>query len=266
MLTPQITFYKIGRKRKGQRAMKLSHKFYAVVATCAILLLVLSGCTRYERKVVPFKMPSSLPNATWAAGANIAAKAFDNSEEAKSAFGFDIIGSGVLPVQVIFDNQGPHPLEIIAQKTYLVDSDDNLWPILDASLAYDRISKKTEYGEVVPESVKPGLLGGAAGAIVGAAIGIVTGENVGEAAGKGAAVGSAAGLIIGGAKGASDEEVPSQIAEDLQNRTLESKPVPARDIAQGFIFFPGEAKSARELRLTIRETDTESEHTLILNF
>lgn len=246
--------------------MKRSHKCYAIIAVLSMLLIILAGCSRYERKVVPFKMPSSLPNATWAAGAHIGAKAFADPREAKTAFGFDIVGSGVLPVQVIFDNQGAHPLEIVPQKTYLVDKEDNLWPILEADLAYDRISKKTEYGEAVPESVKPGLIGGAAGAIVGTAIGIVTGENVGEAAGKGAVLGSAAGLLIGGAKGLSEQDVQTQIGGDLQNRTLESKPIPAHDIAHGFIFFPGEAKSAAELRLTIRERDTENTHTLFMKF
>lgn len=246
--------------------MNLSHRSCTVIAVFSMLFVILLGCTRYERKVVPFKMPQSLPNATWIAGAHIAAQAFADRSEAKSAFGFDIVSAGVLPVQVIFDNQGDHPLEILPEKTYLVDSDDNLWPILDSDLAYDRISKKTEYGEAVPESIKPGLIGGAAGAIVGAAIGIVTGENVGEAAGKGAVMGSAAGVLIGGAKGISDEDVQNKIGGDLQNRTLERKPIPAHDIAHGFIFFPGEAKSAAELRLTIRETDTGKSHMLVMKF
>ncbi len=246
--------------------MKLSHRCSTVIAVLSVLFVILLGCTRYERKVVPFKMPRSLPNATWVAGAHIAAQAFSDRSDAKSAFGFDIVSSGVLPVQVIFDNQGDHPLEILPQKTYLVDSEDNLWPILESDLAYDRISKKTEYGEAVPESVKPGLIGGAAGAIVGAAIGIVTGENVGEAAGKGAVLGSAAGLLLGGAKGIADEDVKNRIDGDLHNRTLERKPIPPHDIAHGFLFFPGEAKSATELRLTIRETDTGNSHTLIMKF
>jgi len=246
--------------------MKLSHRSTTVIAVLSILSIMLLGCTRYERKVVPFKMPQSLPNATWVAGAHIAAQAFADRSEAKSAFGFDILGSGVLPVQVIFDNQGNHPLEILPAKTYLIDSGNNLWPILESDLAYDRISKKTEYGEAVPESVKPGLIGGAAGAIVGAAIGIVTGENVGEAAGKGAVLGSAAGVLLGGAKGISDEDVHSRIDGDLHNRTLEQKPIPPHDIAHGFIFFPGEAKSAAELRLTIGERDTGKRHTLIMKF
>lgn len=230
------------------------------------VLITIVGCARYERKVVPFKMPSAYSNATEVAGATIAAKAY-NQEEAKTAFGFDMVGSGVLPVQVIFDNRGRHPLKVVAGKTYLVDIQDNLWPILDQEIAYDRIARESEYGEVLPEGSKTGMLAGAAGAVIGAAIGIVTGTSIGEAAGKGAAVGAAAGLTMGGTKGLTGEKAPHQIGEDLHRRSLEDRPVPPDDISHGFIFFPGEAKEQiKELRLTIREVDTGVVHYLVMKF
>jgi hypothetical protein len=238
----------------------------ACMAVILFLIVAVIGCARYERTVVPFQMPDAYTNATEVAGATVAAKAYSR-EEATAAFGFDIVGSGVLPVQVIFDNRGRHPLQVVASRTYLVDVKKNLWPILDQGLAYDRIEKKTELGEVVPEGAKSGLLGGAAGAVIGAAIGIVTGTNVGEAAGKGAAVGAAAGITLGGSKGLADREVPHRIGEDLRNRSLEDRPVPPNDISHGFIFFPGEAtEQAQELRLTIREVDTGAVHSLIMGF
>ena len=169
----------------------------------AVLLMAawLTACTSYERQVVPFKMPAAYPNATAVADATIAAKAYDNKEEAAAAFGFDIRGTGILPVQVIFDNAGGHSLEILTDKTFLVDEEANLWPILDQRMAYDRLSGATELGKVMPEAAKGGFLGGAAGAVIGAAIGIVTGQNVAAAAGKGAALGAAAGITMGGPGG-----------------------------------------------------------------
>ena len=233
----------------------------------AVLSVVwLAACTTYERQVVPFKMPAAYPNATTVADATIAAKAYDASEEASAAFGFDIRGAGILPVQVIFDNTGNHPLEILADKTLLVDGENNLWPILDERMAYDRLAKKTELGRVAPEAVKGGLLAGAAGAVIGAAIGIVTGQNVASAAGKGAAVGAAAGITMGGVKGMSDSEVQYQIRDDLQRQTLEKRAVAPHEVAHGFIFFPGEAKGAKELRISIRATDTRQVYPLIMKF
>jgi hypothetical protein len=233
----------------------------------AILTMVwVTACTTYERQVVPFKLPTAYPNATAVADATIAAKAYDNVEEASAAFGFDIRGAGILPVQVIFDNTGRHPLEIVTDKTLLVDAENNLWPLLDERMAYDRLAKKTELGQVVPEAGKGALLAGAAGAVIGAAIGIVTGTNVGAAAGKGAAVGAAAGATMGGAKGLSDSDVRNQIREDLQKRTLEKRAVAAGEVAHGFLFYPGEAKKPRELRISIRTVDTKQVYPLILKF
>ena len=235
-----------------------------LIAVLAVLWLV--ACTKYEQRVVPFKMPAAYPNATTVADATIAARAFDASEDAAAAFGFDIRGAGILPVQVIFDNRGNHPLEIMSDRTLLIDEENNLWPVLDERMAYDRISKKTELGKVAPEAAKGGLLAGAAGAVIGAAIGIVSGHNVAAAAGQGAAVGAAAGITIGGAKGMSDSEVQYQIREDLQRRTLEKRAIAPHEVAHGFIFFPGEAKRARELRISIRATDTRQVYPLIMKF
>jgi len=230
------------------------------------LLVAVVACTKYERQVVPFQLPAAYPNATEAAEATIAAKAYDGKDEAGAAFGFDIRGAGILPIQVIFDNKGAHSLEIVPAQTFLVDEANNLWPILDANLAYDRINKKTELGNVVPEGAKSGMLAGAAGGIIGAAIGIVTGTNVGRAAAKGAAVGAAAGLTMGGAKGLTDDEVRYQIQDDLKARSLERRAVKPLEVAHGFIFFPGEAKKSRELRLQLKAIDTGRIYPLILKF
>ncbi len=231
-----------------------------------LIFFVIVGCARYERKVVPFKMPEAFKNVTEAGGATIAAQAY-NRKEAKNAFGFDIVGSGVLPVQVIFDNRGSHRLKIIDSRTYLVDTENNIWPILDQEMAYDRIAKGSEDGEILPEGVRSGFLAAAAGAVIGAAIGIVTGTNIGEALGKGAALGAATGVTLGGAKGMDSTDVSHQISRDLQSRSLQRRPVPSGDISHGFIFFPGEAKEqAKELRLAIKEIDTGVIHKLVMNF
>lgn len=222
-----------------------------VIFTMA-LVLMLAGCETYRQQVVPFKLPAAYPNMVTVADAQIAAYAFDDPKQAQEAFGFDIRGAGILPIMVVFDNMGANTLEIVTAQTFLVDIENNLWPILDRNMAYDRISKKTELGKVVPEGAKGALIAGAAGAIIGAAVGIVTGQGVGESIGKGAAVGAAAGAVMGGSKGLTDHEVQMQIKEDLENRSLKSKAIQPRQVAHGFIFFPGEAKNSKEIRLLIK--------------
>jgi len=227
-----------------------------IVATTVLLSAVLiASCARYQRQVVPFKMPQAYPNATAVGGAIVASKAWDNQAEAQQAFGFDI-RPDILPVQVVFDNKGNHPLEIVAEQTILIDTENNAWQVLDAKLAYDRIARKTEFGEVAPNAAKYGAMGAVAGGIIGAAVGIVSGQGVGDAAMKGAAAGAATGAVMGGAQGMSDTDVQRQIREDLRTRSLERRAVAPQEIAHGFVFFPGEARKAQELRLRLREADT----------
>lgn len=230
----------------------------------ATLFLALSaGCsTTYVAKPMPFKTPSAYPNATEAAGATIAAQAFADAEQAKEAFGFDIRAAGMLPVQVIFDNLGEHPIEINSGQTFLEDDAGNIWPILDRETAYERATKFTQTKQVFTEGAYHAFLGAAAGAIIGAAVGIVTGENVAVTTGKGAAVGGAAGASLGGAKGYFSNDARQVVINDLKRKTLQSKPVDPRSLSFGFLFFPGEAPSAKELRLQLKEVDTGEIHVL----
>jgi len=235
--------------------MTTGNKYFLamIVFVCASML---SDCASYERQVAPFQMPESNPHAAILDGAIIAARSFTVSE-AKVAFGFDIMSAGVFPVQVSFDNRSDHSLTIIPEQTFLIDEQSNVWPILDQGMAYDRIAKKTELGKVGSEATKSGLLLGAAGAVIGAAIGIVTGTNVGEAVGKGAAIGAATGLTAGGAKGLMENaDVQSQIKDDLQSRSLHSRAIKKGELAYGYIFYPGEVKTAKVLRLQLKANET----------
>jgi hypothetical protein len=166
----------------------------------------------------------------------------------------------------VFDNQGIHPLEIVAHQTFLEDAKGNLWPILSNKIAYERATKYAETNKIFKEGAYSGFLGAAAGSLLGGAIGIVSGSNVGEAVGKGAALGAAAGATLGGAKAYGSNDARREIISDLREKSLENKPVEPKNLAYGFLFFPGEAKSAKNLRLQIREIDTGKVHVLNMNF
>jgi hypothetical protein len=220
------------------------------------------GCTHYKRQVPSFKMPEGYSNVQEVSMAKIGAYSYKDSAEAKKAFGFDIVRVGLLPIQVVFDNKGSHTLEINPSQTFLIDKDKNVWPILDSELAYERLIEKTEMAEVASGTVKPGILGAAAGTVLGAAVGVITGENVAEYAGKGAAVGAAVGITYGGSKEVTTKTAEEKIAEDLQNKKLQNKKINPKEISHGFIFFPGEAKSVKELRLQLKEVETGITHTI----
>ncbi len=236
-----------------------------LLSVTTLLIFFLAGCaTSYKAQPLPFRAPSSYGNAVRVGGAVVAAEAFADPKKAEGAFGFDVRGAGFLPVQVIFDNEGTHSLQIVPGQTFLEDDTGNLWPILDDKTAYDRATKYAQTKEIFKGGAYSGFLGAAAGAILGAAIGIVAGRGVGEAVGKGAALGGAAGATIGGAQGyTSSDEARRTIMADLNRKSLENKPI-SRGLAFGFLFFPGEAKSARQLRLQVMETDTRRVYVLSL--
>jgi hypothetical protein len=239
-----------------------------IVIATLLLTLIYAGCsTSYKAKPLPFKTPAAFPNMVNIEGSQIAAKAYSDANETKEAVGFDSLGAGMLPVQVVFDNQGPHPLEIVAEQTFLEDVKGNLWPILSNKIAYERATKYSETKKIFKEGAYTGFLGAAAGSLIGGAIGIVSGSNVAEAAGKGAAVGAATGATLGGSKALyNSDDARREIISDLREKSLENKPVEPKNLAFGFLFFPGEAGSAKMLRLQIRETDTGKVHVLNMNF
>ncbi len=199
------------------------------------------------------------------AGAQIAAQAYSDTAEAKQMFGFDIRKAGLLPVQVVIDNAGEDSLEINPHQTFLVDAGGNYWNLLDNRTAYRRVNESTEYGNVTDEAGKSAFWGALGGAVVGGAIAIVGGENVGEAMGKGAVIGGALGTVGGGAEALQSPEAEYQISRDLGTKTLENRPIRPGELGRGFLFFPGEAKSARQLRLQVEAIRSGKLYTLIID-
>jgi hypothetical protein len=235
-----------------------------IFSLAGVLLLTIACATAYKATPLPFRAPASYPNATLVEGAMVGAEAFSDPKKAEEAFGFDIRGAGMLPVQIVFENEGARSFRINAEQTFLEDEAGNLWPILTDRIAYDRATKHSQTQQIVREGAYSGALGAAAGAIIGAAIGIVAGEGVGSALGKGAAVGAAAGAVMGGARGYGSDEARRTVVGDLRQKSLENKPI-GKGLSYGVLFFPGEAKSARQLRLQLKETDTGKTHVLRLN-
>lgn len=222
-------------------------------ANIILLLFILAACgTAYKAKPLPFKDPGSIQNAQEAMGATVAAKAYVDENEAEETFGFNIRKAGMLPVQIIFDNKGGNTLEIDPSQTFLEDNEGNLWPILEKNFAYERATKYAQTKKIFKEGSYNAFLGATAGALIGAAIGIVSGDSAAEGAGKGAAAGAAAGAVMGGAKAYENaDDANKAITNDLRQKSLQTKAIEPHSLAHGIIFFPGEALSAKELRMKI---------------
>jgi hypothetical protein len=227
--------------------------------------LVIQACATYEPKVTPFKLPEAYANVQRVADTYVAARAWDNLEEARAAFGFDILGAGLLPVQVSFDNRGAQALVIVPTQTFLINPQQELFPVLSDTEAYDRVARGVRIKEGVKGLAQGALLGSAAGALIGAAVGVVSGGRAGEYAMRGATAGAASGGILGVMGGAGDTQVPRTITDDLSRHNLKNTPIKPGELAYGLILFPREAGQPQTLRLQLQDQATGQVYTLMLS-
>ena len=236
--------------------MKNLHGFGKRLGWITILLSVLgliSSCA-YQDRVAPLNLPDARNGGIVVGnGLKISALAFSSDDAAKQAFGFGARDAGLLPIQVTLQNDSPEKVRLNPEQTFLIDNNNQAWPVLSLEKTYQRTSGHVDLGETAKGAAKPSLLMGAAGALAGLAVGVVTGKNVGEAMGTGAVLGAAGGAIIGGAK--SYSESGDKIKNDLAAKTLKNETILPNQIAYGVLFFPGmpgeEANGAKELRLSV---------------
>ena len=143
-----------------------------------------------------------------------------------------------------------------------IDQEGLFWNLLDRRTAYKRVEESSEFGSIIKGGSKKAFWGAAAGALVGLAVGVLDGGNVADDVGRGAAVGAAGGAIFGGADSASSGDTGRQIARDLANKQLDNRVIEPKTLGQGFLFFPGEAPDASQLRLQLRDVDSGEVHTV----
>jgi hypothetical protein len=220
-------------------------------ATLLILTTALCACSTYGERVAPVPLPESFADHLNVEGALLSAQAYVDEDEARAAFGFDIRGAGLLAVRFVIDNQSGQIVKIFPHQTFLIDQQNQAWPLLTAEQAYQRVTGAVRIGEAVKGTGKSALLLGAAGAIAGFAIGMVAGENLLDTVSKGAAAGAGIGAIYGGSQHLYSLE--DRVREDLARKTLRNQRIMPGELVYGFLFFPGkdEASSAGRLRLAM---------------
>ena len=231
-----------------------------------LLTIFISSCSTYKTQYTGFRPPEDYANTQRIGNVTIGAEAYPDKKAAKHAFGFDIKGAGLLPVQIVLNNPGANSFEVVTSQTFLVDQTNRYWQLIPNKVAVERVEEATETGAIAKGAGKKALFGAAGGAILGAAVGIVTGQNVAEAAGTGAVIGGAGGAVIGGTQEATSKDREYRISDDLREKGIEGKIIPPASLANGFLFFPAEADTAKELRVQVRDMGTGRVHLIILPF
>lgn len=227
------------------------------ILTALLLITVqVAGCTSYKSQYVPFRPPEAYANKQDVGGVSIGAEGYLSADAAAEAFGFDIKATGLIPFQLVLNNKSGNTIQIVTDQTFMLDAEGNYWQVVPNQVAVNRIEKSTQLAALGKGAGVGALWGAAGGAILGAAIGIASGQNVGQAAGAGAAIGGASGAILGTGKEAVSTDRPTQILNDIRAKGLESKTIPQDHLANGFLFFPGEAKTAKTLKLQFKELES----------
>ncbi|QEM69909.1 glycine zipper family protein [Geobacter sp. FeAm09] len=232
---------------------------------CLLMMAAhLSACATYESRSVSFRPPQDYVNYQDVAGMQVGAEAFVDRQQAEDAFGFNVRDAGLLPVLVVIDNKSGQGIEVVSGQTFLIDNSNRYWKLLSNREAVDRVDKATQAGAITSGAGKGAAWGAAAGALLGLAIGIVSGHDAGSSLVKGGVLGGVGGAVIGGASKGDDREREYKIADDVREKGMEGKIMAAEALASGFIFFPGEAESVKELRLQVRFRESGTVRTLNL--
>ena len=238
-----------------------------IVKTLAVLMLMIvhvAGCTSYKSQYVSFRPPEAYANKQQAGGVSVGAEAYADYGAAEEAFGFDIRETGLLPVQLVMNNLSGGTVQIVSEQTFLIDAQGRYWQVVPNNVVVDRVAKSTQLAALGKGAGTGAMWGAAGGAILGAALGIVSGSNVGNAMGKGAAVGAAGGAVFGTARESDSPNRQSSIVNDIRSKGLENKTIPNDYLANGFLFFPGEAKTAKAIKILFREIESGQVHNLTL--
>lgn len=239
-------------------------KIIKILSLAVLITAQLAGCTSYKSQYVSFRPPEAYANKQESGGVAVGAEAYVDSGEAKEAFGFDIRDTGLLPVQLVMNNLSGNTIQIVTDQTFLVDAQGRYWQVMPNSVVVERVEKSTQLAALGKGAGKGAFWGAAGGAILGAAIGIVSGQNVGNTIGKGAALGAAGGAVLGTGKEATSNDRQISIVNDIRSKGLENKSIPGNHLANGFLYFPGEAKSAKSIKLQFREQGNGKVHSITL--
>ncbi len=169
------------------------------------------------------------------AGLSIGADVLSDPIRCKQYFGVDLNRAEVLPVQLVYTNNGNHVYNIQRGQIFAVDYDNNMWQTMTTEQATDRIAGSEVGRDLAVGAGKGALIGGAGGAALGAALGAAMGNPA-----QGAMIGAAAGGIGGGAYGATHEKskVEKVVREDVMSKSLQDQQVAPGSTISGFIFLP----------------------------
>ncbi|MDR2349574.1 MAG: hypothetical protein LBF41_02960 [Deltaproteobacteria bacterium] len=239
------------REAQTEKSNFISFRFPVLAGALVLAAFALVSCGhRYEFRAIPVRDMNDYPGRASLGDVRVGAESFYDSKRLTELFGFDLKAAGVVPVQLLVQNDGSTPVTV-GEGSTLRDRAGQVWEVLPSSVVYRRIDDYTSGALSGEEGAKRTALWGLAGGIIGAAAGVVSGGNVAESAGKGAAVGAAAGAASSVMGMGTTEDTSADVNRDFSGRSIDHATVEPGAEAHGFLYFPAEIKEPRSLNLKI---------------
>ena len=201
---------------------------FAMLAIAGLLL----ACDSKQGKPEAIPLPENLAQPIATDGIRFQALAYLNHQQSEIEFGFDILNTGLLPVQLSVDNRSGTVVKIIPRQTFLVDSEGPAWPLLAIEQLIERLQREGIH-QYNPPSMPTldkldSLTGFALDVTVSSNFQVVTNTQARPRAG---------------------------LVKSMKERNFHNPKIPAGEVASGVLFFPAreEAKSANRLRLCFEQ-------------
>lgn len=229
--------------------------------TICLLMIVMAftSCTTHNTHLVPFKPPSDYTNYQNVSGLLIGAEAFSDGKKAEQEFGFNVLGSGLLPVKIVIENKTGQGIELISGQTFIIDTNNRYLKVITNRESAERARKYTAAGTISGSTGKAEVWGSAAGALLKHAVGISSSrESITMPLPKDTIpAGTKAAELNELGKIEDEKQRENKSAEYLRDKGIEGKIMPNNYIASGFLYFPGDNfSSIQELRLQFKFRDT----------
>jgi len=201
---------------------------FAMLAIAGLLL----ACDSKQGKPEAIPLPENLAQPVATDGIRFQALAYLNHQQSEIEFGFDILNTGLLPVQLSVDNRSGTVVKIIPRQTFLIDSEGQAWPLLAIEQLIERLQREGIHQYNPPSMPALDKLD----SLTGFALDVTVSSNFQLATNTQAR--PRAGLV-----------------NSMKERNFHNPKIPAGEVASGVLFFPAreEAKSANRLRLCFQQ-------------
>lgn len=179
-------------------------------------------------------------------GVHIGAELAEDPKQIEEVFGADIRAAGVLPLQLIIENKGAQTIEIVAGQTCLIDDDNRYWRPLSTQAAAEKLDRAEPAAAVVQgKTVKTAKV---SDAVMEMAVAMISRHGAQAPVSKPEP-------SAGPAKPQGEKQGAVDKPDKKRDKGIDGRIMTTGSLMRGYLYFPGDIRLARELRIQIKSRD-----------